>query len=139
MSVALRFRPANRVRRGSDFQRAYSTGNRARSRDLLVVVVPNQGQVTRLGLSVGKRVWKSAVKRNRVRRVFREAFRLALPQLPVGVDVIMIPGRPALEANALAISRDLLRLVPKALARYDEKSARRTPPQSPRPRGEAAR
>lgn len=111
------------MRTGAEFQRCYREGSRARGRDLLVVVCPNGGAHTRLGLSVGKRIWKHAVRRNRVRRVFREAFRLALPELPEGVDVILIPGRPRLEPNALEIRAELLRLTRKALRRYDEKRA----------------
>ena len=49
---------------------------------MTVVVVANDLKVTRLGLSIGKRVWRDAVGRNRVRRVFREAFRVSLPELP---------------------------------------------------------
>ena len=126
MSTPLRFRRANRMRSRGEFQRCFRDGNRARGRDLLVVVVPNDRGVSRLGLSIGKRVWKGAVRRNRVRRVFREAFRLGLPDLPVGVDVVMIAGRPALEPETETIRAELLKLVPKALRRYREKQATAT-------------
>ncbi|MFT5291437.1 MAG: ribonuclease P protein component [Planctomycetota bacterium] len=119
-SVPVYGRP-NRIVSGNDFQRAYSTGNRARGRDLLVVVVPNGLAHTRLGLSVGKRIWKLAVDRNRVRRVFREAFRLALSELPAGIDLVMIPARPALKVNALEVRAELLKLSAKALRRYNDK------------------
>lgn len=122
MTAALRFRRVNRMRQGAEFQRCYKEGSRARAQDLLVVVLPNGREDSRLGLSVGKRVWKSAVKRNRVRRVFREAFRLSLPELPKGIDVVMIPARPALAPNALAVRAELLKLAPKALRRYHEKT-----------------
>lgn len=112
-----------RMRSERDFRLAYGEGSRARGSILLVVVRANGGPLTRLGLSVGRRAWRRAVRRNRVRRVFREAFRLAHPRLPVGLDVVMIPAeaepRPALEATRA----ELERLVRKAHARFLEKHA----------------
>jgi ribonuclease P protein component len=75
----------------------FSEGGRARGGALVVVVRENGLPETRLGLSVGKSIWKSAVRRNRVRRVFREAFRLHRRELPAGVDVVMIPAVPKLD------------------------------------------
>ena len=46
--------------------------------------------VLRLGLSVSKD-HGPAVRRNKIKRILREAFRLERPSLPVGFDVIVIP------------------------------------------------
>lgn len=73
-----------------------------------------------MGLSVGKRCWKSAVRRNRVRRVFREAFRLVQAQLPEGIDVVLIASTPRLEPQLHIIQDDLNKLVWKAWRRYQE-------------------
>jgi len=105
-----------RLVREADFARVYREGSRARGEDLLVVVARNGLEHPRLGLSVGRSVWRSAVRRNRVRRVFREAFRLSRHDLPAGVDVVMIPARPRLEPRLEATREELLRLVAKALA-----------------------
>ena len=118
-----RFRRVNRVARKADFARIYHDGNRARGALMTVVVLPNGGVDSRLGLSVGKRCWKGAVKRNRVRRVFREAFRLSLPELPGGIDVVLIASVPKIEPGLEATLRELRYLVPKALRRYREKVA----------------
>jgi ribonuclease P protein component len=119
----LRFRPANRIKSGADFARAYSQGSRARGKLMTVCVCANGTETTRLGLSIGKRVWKSAVRRNRVRRVFREAFRLALPELPAGLDVILIGSVPRLEPKLETALPELRKLVAKAHRRYLEKAA----------------
>lgn len=119
----LRFRPANRIKSGADFARAYSRGSRARGQLMTVCVCANGTSVTRLGLSIGKRVWKSAVRRNRVRRVFREAFRLALPTLPAGLDVVLIGSVPRVRPQLAATRAELERLVAKAHRRYLEKLA----------------
>lgn len=73
-----------------------------------------------MGLSVGKRCWKSAVRRNRVRRVFREAFRLVQAQLPQGIDVVLIASTPRLEPDLHLIQSDLNKLGWKAWRRYHE-------------------
>jgi len=118
---SLRFTRANRVVSGKHFDRAYQKGNRARGKSMTVVVVANGLEQTRLGLSIGKRVWRGAVGRNRVRRVFREAFRVSLPELPVGIDVVLIGSMPRLKPKMVPIAEELVQLTHKAHARYLEK------------------
>jgi ribonuclease P protein component len=48
--------------------------------------------VTRLGLSVSRKVG-SAVVRNRVKRLLREAFRTSASALPPGLDLVVV-ARP---------------------------------------------
>ena len=50
-----------------------------------------------------------AVRRNRWRRLLREAFRLSRPQLPPGVDLIVIP-RPGAKPELAALLASLPRL-----------------------------
>ncbi|MFN0006294.1 MAG: ribonuclease P protein component [Planctomycetota bacterium] len=115
---------------GRDFQRVYREGARARGSHVVVVACENGLPRTRLGLSVGKTIWKSAVKRNRIRRVFREAFRLAYADLPVGVDLILIPARPKLVPVLAEIQAELAPLLAQALARKSAR-ARRTTGEAP--------
>jgi ribonuclease P protein component len=119
------------VRRG-DFARAFAEGARARGALLLVVAAPNGlGERTRLGLSVGRAIWKSAVRRNRVRRIFREAFRLAYPDLPRGFDLVLIPARPALEPALAETVAELVRLAHLAATRSREPRPERPPKRDP--------
>ncbi|MFT5050918.1 MAG: ribonuclease P protein component [Chlamydiales bacterium] len=117
----LRFRPAMRVKSGNDFQRAYRQGNRARGATMIVVACPNGLAYSRLGLSVGKRIWKHAVRRNRVRRLFREAFRLGYPDLPAGYDFVLIPAEPKLWPEIQVVQKELIRLADKAARRCVER------------------
>jgi len=119
----LRFRRHQRLRRNADFSRVFRQGSRARSERLVVVVLDNGLEHSRLGLSVGKRIWKSAVRRNRVRRVFREAFRLAQHELPAGFDLVLIPARPRLEPRLDEVRADLVHLARKAQRRLEAKRA----------------
>ena len=112
-----------RLVRQKDFERAYRQGNRARAGVLVVVAVANGTDRTRLGLSVGRRIHRRAVARNRVRRVFREAFRLSYPELPKGVDLVLIPARPGIQPDLEETRRELVHLARKAHRRHLEKLA----------------
>jgi ribonuclease P protein component len=90
-------RRAHRLRRPADFQRVRAM-RRSWGHPLLVLyVAPNDGQATRLGISVGKRVGK-AVVRNQVKRRVREAVRNRYVDLLPGHDLVFIARAPAATA-----------------------------------------
>jgi ribonuclease P protein component len=102
---------AQRLRRPADFQRVRAV-RRSWGHPLLVLyVAPNDGQATRLGISVGKRVGK-AVVRNQVKRRVREAVRHRYAALRPGHDLVFIARAPAATAEWPALrdaTEDLLR------------------------------
>ena len=118
-----RLRRKDRIVSGAAFRRIYAHGSRVRGELLMVVACANGLEHPRLGLSVGKRIWKSAVRRNRVRRVFREAFRLARDRLPAGFDLVLIPAVPRLEARLEPVMAELVRLAPRAAEKARRKAA----------------
>lgn len=85
-----RFRPEYRIRKGTDFQRAYRLRATAADQWLLVFGHENSLPHPRLGLSVSRKVGR-AVGRNRWKRLIREAFRLSRRRLPSGLDLVVIP------------------------------------------------
>lgn len=84
-----RFPAALRVKRGADFDRAYRARRRRDLGALVVYGMPNDLPVTRLGLSVSRKVGTATV-RNRAKRMLREAFRSARPELPTGLDIVVV-------------------------------------------------
>lgn len=119
-----------RIRSGSDISRAFSQGGRARGELLVVVAHENGGLGPRLGLSVGKRIWRHAVDRNRVRRIFREAFRLSQGKLPPDHDLVLVPAQPKLRPDLEPTVEELVRLAHTAARRRVERREGR----GPRPR-----
>ncbi len=114
---ALRHPGAHHLRRASDIQRVYREGNRARGTWMTVVARANDVGFTRLCLSVGRAAWRKAVKRNRVRRIFREAFRLEQGALPEGADLILIAAR-GVSPDLASARTEIVHLANKAWRRY---------------------
>ena len=66
------------------------------------------------------RIWPGAVQRNRLKRVIREAFRLTLDELPVGIDLIVLAAKPRLDLDLGTARTELVLLAQKAHRRYLE-------------------
>src|SRR5204863_5994935 len=103
------FRPHEHLRRPSNFERVYQRRRSASDNWLIVYGCENGLPHLRLGLSVSRK-FGQATHRNRLKRLYREAFRLTRHEMPVGLDLVLIP-RTA-EAPPLAeLKQALPRLV----------------------------
>ncbi|MCL4695385.1 MAG: ribonuclease P protein component, partial [Candidatus Hydrogenedentes bacterium] len=89
------FPPAVRIRSKQDFDRIFQQGTRASDQHLMLRSAPGAYPFSRLGISVPRR-YGNAVRRNRIKRLVREAFRAVRHDLPAGMDWIVIP-RPGPE------------------------------------------
>lgn len=83
-----------RLTNSSDFKRVRHTGQSFAHPFVLLIVSKNQLDHARFGFTAGKSVG-NAVQRNRAKRRLREAFRLLLPRITPGWDVVAI-ARPAI-------------------------------------------
>lgn len=90
MKHDLSFPKSRRIRRAIDFARVYARKLRASDDVLLVFADDNPEGVTRIGLSVSKK-HGNAVRRQRLKRLLREAYRLEQHEIPEGWDLILIP------------------------------------------------
>jgi ribonuclease P protein component len=99
----------NRLSRSKDFDTVYRRGRSASSRYLVLhwfVRDDDEGGEPRLGLAVPRSVG-SAVARNRVKRLLREAWRELLPRVPAGQDYVLA-ARPGLAEPAEARGKEWL-------------------------------
>ncbi|MBC8328903.1 MAG: ribonuclease P protein component [Planctomycetes bacterium] len=109
-----KFSRLDRLRLQADFTRVYRRGVRAGGRLILVVATPAENPARgRLGVSVGRRYDRSAVRRNRVKRVLRAAWRELGPDRPA-LDLILIPRGPFRDMRTPAVRDELVTLLRKA-------------------------
>ena len=100
------------LKTSDDFQRVYRRRCCFADRYLLVYTAPNDLGLRRLGVSVSRK-WGNAVRRNRIKRLYREAFRKNRDSLPQNIDIIMIP-RTANPITLAQCSKSLIQLTKKA-------------------------
>jgi ribonuclease P protein component len=81
-----------RIRKRKDFLKLYEDGIRINSQNFIIILSRNQTGMRRLGITVTKKVGNS-VKRNRIKRLLREFFRLNKDILPDSHDIVIIVKR----------------------------------------------
>jgi ribonuclease P protein component len=81
-----------RLTRPAEFQHVFKHCQyRVSNRWITLLAVPNHREFTRLGLAISRKVARTAVARNRVKRVSRESFRKR--QYELGALDVVILGR----------------------------------------------
>jgi ribonuclease P protein component len=113
----LTLRKRQRLHLQRDFRRVFARRCSAGDGRLVVYVDRNDLTFPRLGVVASRRVGK-AVLRNRIKRLIREAFRLAQHELPAGLDILCIPKRDT-AATRDEYRASLLRLVARAAERLE--------------------
>lgn len=79
-----------RLTHRKDIARVFDNGQKANDSLMTLIAVPNGLPHCRLGVGVSSRHGK-AVRRNRLKRLCREAFRLIRHELPPGWDFFAMP------------------------------------------------
>ena len=77
------------LKKNYEFRRLYSKGKSCANAYLVVYCRKNRSGRSRIGYTVSNKVGH-AVVRNRIRRQLREMYRLHLPQMKKGYDVILV-------------------------------------------------
>jgi ribonuclease P protein component len=120
-----RLGPRERVRSKNEFAALFRGGRRGGDDVVRVLVGPNGLAWSRIASSVPRR-YGNAVKRNRMRRLYRQAFQLEKANVPTGYDILFSPPRgsraPSLEALRAAIVAQVTRVV-RRLERSQAKDA----------------
>lgn len=104
----------NRLRRDKEFKKVFASGKSVFDSACGVKFAKNDLNDSRFAVVVGTKVSKSAVKRNRVRRQYREIVRLKLEEIKKGYDVILLVGKEALTLDYEKKEKKLGKVLKKA-------------------------
>ncbi|BBB90570.1 ribonuclease P protein component [Methylomusa anaerophila] len=95
------------------FQAVYRSGKSYANKMAVLYVVPKTDGHRQIGFAAGKRLG-SAVVRNRVKRLLREAYRLNQHKISQGVDLVLVGRQAMVEADLRAAARAFLDLCRRA-------------------------
>lgn len=96
------------LKENHEFRRLYHRGASSAGRHLVLYCRKNRLGYNRLGLTVSAKL-AGAVQRNRVKRLFREAYRLHEAEFATGVDLVLVARSRAVGATYCEIEKSLLR------------------------------
>jgi ribonuclease P protein component len=110
-----------RLTQSTEFKRVRRYGKSYAHPLLVLVILPNDEERTRVGVTAGRSIG-NAVQRNRAKRLLREALRPILTQIRPGWKIVVISRKPILAATLLDIQTSLRRLLIRAnvLIKHDE-------------------
>jgi ribonuclease P protein component len=80
---------------------------------MVLVVLPNELEISRIGVAAGRSL-ANAVRRNRAKRRLREALRPHLPQIQPGWDAVLLGRRPLADAPFSSIQEAVSSLLQRA-------------------------
>lgn len=107
--MSFRFSRQVRVTNAQDYRAIFQKGKRLRGQYWEVVAKPGEGQASRLGMAISKKVCRLSSHRNRLKRVAKEVFRHEQGLLKNWEFVVM--ARAAKPKTPRALTRELKSLL----------------------------
>lgn len=89
-----------------DFVNVNRLGKKDHTAHFTILCLGNRLGITRLGITVSKRTG-NAVKRNRIKRLIREFYRVHKAHLPQGYDIVIIAKKGADHLDFWKIKQEL--------------------------------
>ncbi|MBR4110654.1 MAG: ribonuclease P protein component [Clostridia bacterium] len=77
------------LKKNNDFQRVLQKGKWYNGKLISIYILKNNKDINFIGIAVGKKAGK-AVKRNRIKRVIREAYRKIDPEIIKGNTIVIV-------------------------------------------------
>jgi len=127
LTPPLTFTRAERLSGSNAFDRVFQNGRAFRRRKFILLAAPNPNGPSRLGLSVGRK-FGSALRRNRIKRIIREAFRLNKSLLAAPVDMVIIPRREWRDLRLSEIEADFRQTLAEVRKFFERQGAPPGPP-----------
>jgi len=101
------------LRMNYEFSRVYHKGRYLSGRYVVLHYIRRPGRINRLGVTASRKI-KGSVRRNRIKRLLRESYRLTEDQLATGYDLILVGRETADKPDYQSVSRDVRRLLLKS-------------------------
>ncbi len=106
--------PRSRIlKKKKDFQAVYSRGKSYANRFLVLYVFRSNRFQGKVGFAAGKKLG-NAVKRNRIKRLLRESYRMHQSEIEEGVSLLLVGRKAALAVKCQELEKAFLALGRKA-------------------------
>jgi ribonuclease P protein component len=102
-------RNINSLKSFREFGRVYTHKESYANKYLVMYILENDREYSRIGISVSKKVGNSVI-RHRITRLIRESYRLHEEMLSSGLDIVVIARGPAKDASYYEVEDALLYL-----------------------------
>ena len=102
------------LKKDCDFRKVYKHGKSFANRYLVMYILENKSDSSRIGISVSKKVG-NAITRNKIRRRIKESYRLNIDaNVKYGYDIVFIARVAIKEADYKDIEKSMNHLIKKA-------------------------
>lgn len=108
------FEKQHRLKRDTDFKYVYKKGESIFDSACGLKFEKNDLKISRFAVVVGTKVSKSAVKRNNLRRQYREIIKARIEDLPDGYDMVFLVGKDAIGLEFSEKEHKLIQVFKKA-------------------------
>lgn len=92
-----------KLNKNKDFLNLYKKGQALYSKWLVIYVRKNNLPCNRMGITAGKKVG-NAVKRNRAKRIIRQAYFENEINMPIGIDIVIVARAAATDVKSTVLS-----------------------------------
>ena len=92
------FAKQERLLKTKDFRKVYRDGRSYKAGFIILRLLPNTASTNRVGFSISAKSIKRAFRRNRIKRLFREAYRRNKKILKQGLDIVFVVRRDVKES-----------------------------------------
>ena len=101
------------LRQNYEFARVYQKGRYLSSRHVVLHYLRRQGGQMRLGITASRQI-SGSIRRNRIKRLLRESYRLVEGRVKPGYDLILVGRSTAADPDLHCVLPDVIRLLQRA-------------------------